>query len=95
MITCVAALCLSGCLPRFAAVRLLPMSDREKDAETLVLRHQIAVLERQIGGDRVQFGPEDRAFLATLLVPLPREFLRRLRLLVRPDMVLRWHRVIS
>jgi hypothetical protein len=76
----------------FAAVRLLPMSDREKDAEILVLRHQIAVLERQFGGDRVQFGAEDRAFLAALLMPLPRELLRRLRLLVRPDTVLRWHR---
>ncbi|WP_236653638.1 hypothetical protein [Streptacidiphilus melanogenes] len=34
----------------------------------------------------------DRAFLAALLVPLPREFLHRLRLLVRPDTALRWHR---
>ncbi|MEY9873673.1 hypothetical protein ABH931_003162 [Streptacidiphilus sp. MAP12-33] len=76
----------------FAAVRLLPMSDREKDAEVLVLRHQIAVLERQLGGDRVTLAPEDRAFLAVLMVPLPREFLSRLRLLVRPDTVLRWHR---
>ncbi|MEY9847991.1 putative transposase [Streptacidiphilus sp. BW17] len=76
----------------FAALRLLPMSDREKDAEILVLRHQIAVLERQLGGDRVQLGPEDRAFLAALLVPLPREFLHRMRLLVQPDTILRWHR---
>jgi transposase InsO family protein len=76
----------------FAAVRLLPMSDREKDAEILALRHQIAVLERQLGENRVQFGPADRAFLAALLVPLPRELLRRLRQLVRPDTVLRWHR---
>ena len=59
------------------------MSDREKDVEILVLRHQIAVLERQLGGEKVTFTPEDRAFLAALLVPLPREFLRRLRLLVR------------
>ncbi|WP_037603679.1 integrase core domain-containing protein [Streptacidiphilus rugosus] len=76
----------------FAAVRLLPMSDREKDVEILVLRHQIAVLERQHGGGKVTFTPEGRAFLAALLAPLPREFLRRLRLLVRPDTVLRWHR---
>lgn len=29
----------------FAASRLLPMSDREKDMEILLLRHQIAVLK--------------------------------------------------
>jgi transposase InsO family protein len=76
----------------FSAMRLLPMSDREKDAEILVLRHQIAILERQLGGDRVTLTPEDRAFLAAVLAPLPRELLHRLRLLVRPDTVLRWHR---
>jgi transposase InsO family protein len=39
----------------------------------------------------VKFAPEDRAFLAALLAPLPCQVLRRLRLLVRPDTVLRWH----
>ncbi|MBO3752791.1 AAA family ATPase [Streptosporangiaceae bacterium NEAU-GS5] len=33
----------------FAALRLLPMSDRGKDVEILVLRHQITVLQRQLG----------------------------------------------
>src|SRR5439155_20995217 len=32
------------------------------------------------------------AWLAALLQPLPRPTLRRLRLLVQPDTVLRWHR---
>jgi hypothetical protein len=32
----------------FALLRLLPTSDRDKDAEILTLRHQIAVLERQL-----------------------------------------------
>jgi putative transposase len=51
----------------FAALRLLPMSDWDKDVEILVLRHQITVLERQLGADtRVKFAPEDRAFLAAL-----------------------------
>ncbi|MFH8483986.1 integrase core domain-containing protein [Streptomyces longisporoflavus] len=76
----------------FAALRLLPLSDRDKDAEILALRHQITVLERQLGTDRFKFTPTDRAFLAALLIPLPRQALRRLRLLVRPDTVLRWHR---
>ncbi|MEU0929960.1 hypothetical protein [Streptomyces malaysiensis] len=33
----------------FALLRLLPMSDRDKDAEILALRHQITVLEHQLG----------------------------------------------
>ncbi|MFI9274158.1 integrase core domain-containing protein [Kitasatospora sp. NPDC052896] len=76
----------------FAVLRLLSMSDRDKDVEILVLRHQLTVLERQLGADRVRFAPEDRALLATLLAPLTREVLRRLGLLVQPDTVLRWHR---
>ena len=37
-----------------AMLRLLPMSDRAKDAEILALRHQIIVLERQLHGQRIQ-----------------------------------------
>ena len=76
----------------FAVLRLFPMSDRDKDTEILALRHQIAVLERQLGDERVRFNPADRAFLAALLHRLPREALCRLRLLVRPDTIVRWHR---
>ncbi|MFF8021730.1 integrase core domain-containing protein [Streptomyces sp. NPDC007896] len=76
----------------FALLRLLSMSDREKDAEILALRHQLTVLERQLGKDKVRFTPSDRAFLAVLLHCLPMDVLRRLRLLVRPDTLLRWHR---
>jgi putative transposase len=36
--------------------------------------------------------PADRAFLAALLHRLPRDVLRHVRLLVRPETVLRWHR---
>jgi hypothetical protein len=57
--------------------------------EILALRHQIIALERQLGTDRVKFAPGDRAFLAACLTPLPRQVLRGLRLLVRPDTVLR------
>jgi hypothetical protein len=31
----------------FALLRLLPLSDRDKDIEILALRHQITVLQRQ------------------------------------------------
>ena len=40
----------------------------------------------------MKFRAEDRDFLAALLASLPRDVLRRLRMLVRPDTVLRWHR---
>src|SRR6266404_3781060 len=68
------------------------MSDRDKDVEILVLRHQITVLERQLGTNRPRFCPGDRAFLAALLHRLPRDVLGRFWLLVRPETVLRWHR---
>ena len=68
------------------------MSDRDKDTEILALRHQITVLERQLGKTRPQFCPADRMFLAALLHQLPHDVLSRFRLLVRPDTVLRWHR---
>src|SRR5258706_10221614 len=68
------------------------MSDRDKDTEILVLRHEIAVLQRQLGTQKPQFDPSDRALLAALLHRLPMEMLKGLRLLVRPDTVLRWHR---
>src|SRR5437016_131735 len=68
------------------------MSEQAKDAEILALHHQIIVLQRQLGGEKIQFDLSDRAFLAALLHRLPRDVLRRVRLLVRPDTVLRWHR---
>jgi putative transposase len=73
-------------------LRLLPMSDRAKDAEILALRHQIMILERQLHGQKIRFTPADRALLAALLHRLPRTVLRQIRLLVRPETVLRWHR---
>jgi hypothetical protein len=65
-----------------------------------VLRHQLAMLQRQLGDQRVQFLPADRRPLAALLHRLPglprssspRPSLHRLRLLVHPDTILRRHR---
>ena len=76
----------------FAALRLLPMSDRRKDIEILALRHQITALERQLGAGRVRFNRADRALLAALLCSLPRSAVRRIRLVISPDTILRWHR---
>jgi transposase InsO family protein len=81
-----------GLTNAFALLRLLPGSDRDKDIEILSLRHQLAVLQRQLDGQQVRFEPVDRAWLAALLHPLPRPTLRGLRLLVRPDTILKWHR---
>jgi transposase len=50
------------------------------------------VLERQLHGGRVRFTSVGRAWVAALLHPLPRTVLNHLRLLVRPETVLRWHR---
>ncbi|MBL7501068.1 transposase [Frankia sp. CNm7] len=83
-----------GVTNAFALLRLLPRGDRDKDIEILTLRHQIAVLHRQLDGHRIQFQPADRALLAALLHPLPKPTLHSLRLLVRPETVLRWHRTL-
>ncbi|MER5254504.1 integrase [Streptomyces sp. NPDC002855] len=76
----------------FTALRLIPMNDHDKDVEILALRHQLAVLQRRLGNQRPGLQAADRAFLAALLAPLPRTALRRLRLIVSPDTVLRWQR---
>ncbi|WP_130334637.1 hypothetical protein [Micromonospora kangleipakensis] len=81
-----------GITKAFALLRLLPGGDRDKDIEILSLRHQLAVLQRHLDGQRVRFEPVDRAWLAALLHPLPRPTLQGLRLLVRPDTILKWHR---
>jgi putative transposase len=62
--------------------------DRSKDVEILVLRHQLAVLQRQI--TRPRFAPEDRAMLSAFARVLDRDHWPIF--LVRPDTILRWHR---
>ncbi len=74
----------------FSFLGLLPRTDRDKEIEILVLRHQLMVLQRQAA--KPVFTPADRLLLAGLLHRLPTDKLRHLVLLVRPDTILRWHR---
>ena len=66
---------------------LLARSDTAKDAEILILRHEVAVLRRT--NPRPTLTWLDRAILSALsrLLPTP---LRRMRL-VSPRTLLRWH----
>jgi transposase len=64
-------------------------SEREKEIEILLLRHQLRVLERQVA--RPQLTQADRALLAAFSRMLPRQAWRR-SFLVTPARVLRWHR---
>jgi putative transposase len=73
----------------FGWLALLARSDRAKDAEILILRHQVAVLQRQVKVPRLSWA--DRAILAALARLLPRSQLRPLRLIVSPRTLLRWH----
>jgi putative transposase len=73
----------------FGWLALLARSDRAKDAEILLLRHQVAVLQRQVRRPKLSWA--DRAILSALARLLPGGHLLRLRLLVSPRTLLRWH----
>lgn len=72
----------------FALVLLLGRSDRSKELEILVLRHELTVLRRRSVRPRIE--PADRALLAALSRALPRRVWAAFS--VRPETVLRWHR---
>jgi hypothetical protein len=66
----------------------LARDDGAKDVEILVLRHQVAVLRRQV--HRPKLEPADRVVLAALSRLLPRSCWRIF--FVTPATLLRWHR---
>jgi len=64
-------------------------SEREKEIEILLLRHQLRVLERQVA--RLTPGPADRVLLAAFGRVLPRRAWKT-SLFVTPATFMRWHR---
>src|SRR5437879_3806099 len=75
--------CLLGCL------MVLARREVSKDAELLVLRHENAVLRRQIS--RVSYQPGDRLWLAALSRLIPRRRWGEV-FAVTPATLLAWHR---
>jgi hypothetical protein len=72
----------------FVFLLLLARGDRSKELEIVVLRHELAVLRRQVG--RTRFEPRDRLVLAALSRVAPRRSWSAFP--VRPETLVRWHR---
>jgi putative transposase len=75
-------------------IRLLHRESWWKDAGILMLRHQLAVAQRQRPRVYARLTWPDRAWLALLAGTVPAERLAAMRLIVTPGTILRWHRDI-
>ena len=75
-------------------LRLSRRQETWRIAEILILRHQLAALQRR-QPCRPKLHWADRALLAILLGAIPKARRQGLRLLVTPDTMLRWHRDIA
>jgi putative transposase len=74
-------------------LRLSRREEAWQTAEILILRHQLAVVQRR-QPRRPNVNWADRALLVTLLGVIPKARRQGLRLLVTPDTIVRWHRDI-
>jgi len=72
----------------FDWLALLACSDVSKNVEILVLRHEVAVLRRQVSRPKPDWA--DRDVIAALAQLLPRHL--RIQRIVTPGTLLAWHR---
>lgn len=78
------------CLRFLLDLVLIRLPKAERDAELLLLRHELSVLRRSVKKPRLRVG--DRMILSALAMRLPRSAWAAL--IVRPETVLGWHRAL-